>query len=166
MDSKPEEAQITSEQKNKLQDMDFDIDDQLLKVQKSNSELDHELLQIQRRKSTPKVVIEEFVQVDSDDDKSEEKPENKSDGNLWCDHMNCEVNKKPHKIMKHIEIEDVSYTPSTLLFGALSFVGAIGKLIVGTIRWMQDTEFWDLMMYLYLLFLLMQFTQLTEGQEI
>lgn len=46
MDSKPEEAQITSEQKNKLQDMDFDLDDQLLKVQKSNSELDQELLQI------------------------------------------------------------------------------------------------------------------------
>lgn len=89
--------------------MDFDLDDQLLKVQKSNSELDQELLQIQRRKSTPKVVIEEFVQVDSDDD-AEKKPklEEKQEENEWCDHENCEVNKKPHKIMKHIEIEDVS----------------------------------------------------------
>ena len=77
MDSKPEAAQIEEGKKNKLEDMDFDIDDHLLKVQKSNSELDHELLQIQRRKSTPKVVIEEFVQVDSDDDEKKEKPEEK-----------------------------------------------------------------------------------------
>lgn len=46
MDSKPEEAQIATDKTNKLQDMDFDLDDQLLKVQKSNSELDQELLQI------------------------------------------------------------------------------------------------------------------------
>lgn len=51
---------------NKLEGMDFDLDDQLLKIQKSDIEHDDELLQIQRRKSTPKVVIEEYVQCDSD----------------------------------------------------------------------------------------------------
>ena len=56
-------------------------------------ENDQELLQLQKRKSTPKVVIEEFVQgVDSDEDC----PDYEAEG------------KKPHKIKTHYEIDDVS----------------------------------------------------------
>lgn len=55
----------------KLAQMEFDTE-QLLQVQKSEIDHDQELLQIQRRKSTPKVVVEEFVQVDSDDDQDGE----------------------------------------------------------------------------------------------
>lgn len=102
-------AQVENEGQYKLEDMDFGLDDQLLKVQKSNSELDQELLQIQRRKSTPKVVIEEFVQVDSDKEDEKDKEEHKEDDDrLMCDNENCQVNTRPHKILKHIEIEDVS----------------------------------------------------------
>jgi hypothetical protein len=49
--------------------MQFDIEDDLLKIKQSDIEHDQELLQIQRRKSTPKVVIEEFVAVDDEADK-------------------------------------------------------------------------------------------------
>ena len=58
-------------------------------------EIDHdqELLQLQKRKSTPKVVIEEFVQ---DMDAEEECPNAEAEG------------KKPHKIKTHYEIDDVS----------------------------------------------------------
>lgn len=49
--------------------MQFDVEDDLLKIKQSDVEHDQELLQIQRRKSTPKVVIEEFVAVDEDADK-------------------------------------------------------------------------------------------------
>ena len=52
-----------------MQDMQFDIEDDLLKIKQSDIEHDQELLQIQRRKSTPKVVIEEFVAVDDEADK-------------------------------------------------------------------------------------------------
>ena len=47
--------------------MQFDIEDDLLKIKQSDAEHDQELLQIQRRKSTPKVVIEEYVADDDDD---------------------------------------------------------------------------------------------------
>lgn len=54
---------------------------------------DQELLQLQKRKSTPKVVIEEFVQdMDAEDD---------------CPYAEAE-GKKPHKIKTHYEIDDVS----------------------------------------------------------
>ena len=103
---------------NKLDEMEFDLDDHLLKVQKSNHEMDHELLQIQRRKSAPKVVIEEFVQVDSDDeekqkeDKDEE--EHKVSDDVWNENEQLQVSKKPHIVKKHIEIEDVSVNRSYL----------------------------------------------------
>lgn len=61
-------AQAEAE-KGLLQDMQFDVEDDLLKIKQSDVEHDQELLQIQRRKSTPKVVIEEFVAVDEDADK-------------------------------------------------------------------------------------------------
>ena len=48
--------------------MEFDLEDELLKIKQSDIDHDQELLQIQRRKSTPKVVVEEFVQVDSEDE--------------------------------------------------------------------------------------------------
>lgn len=54
---------------------------------------DQELLQLQKRKSTPKVVIEEFVQ---DMDAEEDCPNAEAEG------------KKPHKIKTHYEIDDVS----------------------------------------------------------
>ena len=69
MDSQPQvEEQALQEQANTLEGMTFDLDDQLLKVQKSDIDHDQELLQIQRRKSTPKVVIEEYVQMDTEND--------------------------------------------------------------------------------------------------
>ena len=51
--------------------MELEFDDEFLKIQQSDIEHDQELLQIQRRKSTPKVVVEEFVQVDSDEEQEE-----------------------------------------------------------------------------------------------
>jgi hypothetical protein len=58
---------------------------------------DHELLQLQKRKSTPKVVIEEFVNVGSDDEGEEctTCPAGKTDG-------------RQHKVKTHYEIDDVS----------------------------------------------------------
>ena len=63
-----EQAAIAGE-KALLQDMQFDVEDDLLKIKQSDAEHDQELLQIQRRKSTPKVVIEEYVADDDDADK-------------------------------------------------------------------------------------------------
>lgn len=54
-------------------------------------EIDQELLQIQRRKSTPKVVIEEFVPA-SDEEMDDE----------------AESPSKAHKVKTHYEIDDVS----------------------------------------------------------
>ena len=47
--------------------MQFDVEEDLLTIKQSDVEHDQELLQIQRRKSTPKVVIEEYVADDADD---------------------------------------------------------------------------------------------------
>ena len=102
-------------EKKKLEDMEFEIDDSLLQVQKSDIEHDQELLQIQRRKSTPKVVVEEFVAVDSGDEsdgsdgKAKKQEENKEHEILGDDGA---VNKRPHKVKTHIEIDDVSTSPS------------------------------------------------------
>jgi hypothetical protein len=56
---------------------------------------DHELLQLQKRKSTPKVVIEEFVAASSDDEEE-------------C--TSCPAGRagRPHKVKTHYEIDDVS----------------------------------------------------------
>eukprot|EP00356_Strombidium_inclinatum_P014502 CAMPEP_0170488310 /NCGR_PEP_ID=MMETSP0208-20121228/6895_1 /TAXON_ID=197538 /ORGANISM="Strombidium inclinatum, Strain S3" /LENGTH=143 /DNA_ID=CAMNT_0010762845 /DNA_START=61 /DNA_END=492 /DNA_ORIENTATION=- len=40
--------------------------------EQDNNEPDHELLQLQKRKSTPKVIIQEFVQNFNSDDESED----------------------------------------------------------------------------------------------
>lgn len=118
MESKP--IEVIPEDKNEnagngekktLEGMEFEIDESLLQVQKSDIEHDQELLQIQRRKSTPKVVVEEFVQVDSGDesDGSDGKPkkqEEYKEGDLLVD--DNAVNKRPHKVKTHIEIDDVS----------------------------------------------------------
>ena len=85
--------------------------------------MDHELLQIQRRKSAPKVVIEEFVQVDSDEDadskedKSKEDEEHKVSDDVWNANEQLQVSKKPHIVKKHIEIEDVSTDRGSLPLG-------------------------------------------------
>ena len=100
------------EQANTLEGMTFDLDDQLLKVQKSDIDHDQELLQIQRRKSTPKVVIEEYVQMDTENDeeaqpkKEEEKKE--SEDMIMSPDADGKVSNRPHKLLTHIEIEDVS----------------------------------------------------------
>ena len=53
-----------------------------------NQEADQELLQLQRRKSMPKVVIEEFVPAEDEEGQQEENT--------------------PHKVKTHHEIDDVS----------------------------------------------------------
>ena len=93
--------------------MEFDLDDELLKIKKADIDHDQELLQIQRRKSTPKVVVEEFVQVDSDedDDITNDKPkqeEEKQGDTEMNDGDNGQVNNRPHRVKTHIEIDDVS----------------------------------------------------------
>ena len=58
-------------------------------------EPDHELLQLQRRKSMPKVVIEEFV---PDETQEEDKDQAGT----------------PHKVITHHEVDDVSILTSNL----------------------------------------------------
>ena len=88
--------------------MQFEVEEDFLQIKQSDLEHDQELLQIQRRKSTPKVVIEEFVAVDEDGGKegdeilNEKNEENKSSSDKSLDA------KRPHKVMTHIEIEDFS----------------------------------------------------------
>lgn len=85
-----EEQKLTTEQKEENLAMEFDAE---MAEEFNNVEIDQELLQLQKRKSTPKVTIEEFVQgVDSD----EECPNAEKEG------------KKPHKVKTHYEIDDVS----------------------------------------------------------
>ena len=90
-----------------MEGLEFDLDDQLLKVQKSDIDHDQELLQIQRRKSTPKVVIEEYVQVDEDQPKKLEETKD-SDDQIMSPDGDGQTSKRPHKLLTHIEIEDVS----------------------------------------------------------
>ena len=80
MDSTPAEKQA-------LIEMEFDKEMAEFKTQ----EPDHELLQIQRRKSMPKVVIEEFVHDESQNEVED------------VDKLGT-----PHKVMTHHEIDDVS----------------------------------------------------------
>lgn len=119
MESKPidvipedqaENGENAAGEKKTLEGMEFEIDESLLQVQRSDIEHDQELLQIQRRKSTPKVVVEEFVQVDSGDesdgsDGKQKKQEENKEGDILDD---SQVNKRPHKVKTHIEIDDVS----------------------------------------------------------
>lgn len=90
--------------------MELEFDEEFLKIQQSDIEHDQELLQIQRRKSTPKVVVEEFVQVDSDEEPDEDpkQEEAKESDDIMCDSGDCKVSQRPHRLKTHIEIEDVS----------------------------------------------------------
>lgn len=71
MESKDQVIDEQPGEPGKLADMQFDVEDDFLKIKQSDVEHDQELLQIQRRKSTPKVVIEEFVTEDADKDDDE-----------------------------------------------------------------------------------------------
>ena len=110
----PEDAEENEDGKKKLEGMEFDLDEDLLRIQKDDGDHDQELLQIQRRKSTPKVVVQEFVQVDSDeepdDDVKPKKDEEFKEGELegMGDHTASQVNQRPHRLRTHIEIDDVS----------------------------------------------------------
>ena len=88
-----EEEQKTSTQIEEAFAMEFEAE-----MAEEVHEIDHdqELLQLQKRKSTPKVVIEEFV-TDLDDE----------DAEMDCPNAEAE-GKKPHKIKTHYEIDDVS----------------------------------------------------------
>ena len=95
--------------------MQFDVEDDFLKIKQSDLEHDQELLQIQRRKSTPKVVIEEFVAVDDDEEdnvmnNSDEATPEKKEENKESEKAGKDGN-RPHKVMTHIEIDDVSKNP-------------------------------------------------------
>ena len=75
-----------------------------MKMQTNITEADQELLQIQRRKSTPKVVIQEFV---GDDDSGEDdviEDSKKAEENQVA----MQDKNKPHKIKTHFEIDNVS----------------------------------------------------------
>lgn len=73
-------------------------------MQTNITEADQELLQIQRRKSTPKVLIQEFV---GDDDSGEDdviEDSKKAEENQ----VTMQDKNKPHKIKTHFEIDNVS----------------------------------------------------------
>ena len=75
-----------------------------MKMQTNITEADQELLQIQRRKSTPKVLIQEFV---GDDDSGEDdviEDSKKAEENQ----VTMQDKNKPHKIKTHFEIDNVS----------------------------------------------------------
>lgn len=65
-------------------------------------------------------MIEEFVQVDSDEeldsDNKEKFEENKDQDDIMVDNENCQVNTKPHKVKTHFEIEDVSSLINRIYF--------------------------------------------------
>lgn len=102
-----------------------DIDSQeLLQVKKSEMEQDQELLQIQKRKSAPRVVVEEYVQIDSDEDepmvetnkKEEQKESESNDQSKVAASDNSQVKAKFHRLKTHIEIDNVSPNHQTRLF--------------------------------------------------
>lgn len=72
----------------------MEFENEMAEIDDGNHEVDQELLQLQKRKSTPKVVIEEFVAAYSDEDED-------------CDDC-ADADKKPHKVKTHYEIDDVS----------------------------------------------------------
>ena len=67
--------------------------------------VDEELLAIQRRKSMPRVVIQEFVQNDSSDENDEE--EKKGEDNAATNNAD-KVERRPSKLVTHADVENVS----------------------------------------------------------
>ena len=96
--------------------MAFDDDDEFqsqMMMVPDITEADQELLQIQRRKSTPKVIIQEFVH--DSDSAGEDDIIEKNEKDCITD---CEADKlhpgKPHKIKTHFEIDNVRTTFLTI----------------------------------------------------
>ena len=124
MDSTPQQQPAAEKQENGLEQMEFELDEEFLKVQQHHFDDDQELLQIQRRKSTPKVVVEEFVQVDSDDDNDANQQPKLEENKEGEDFGDSKVNNRPHRLKTHIEIEDVSAlndTSNCLMYLAMFF---------------------------------------------
>ena len=71
-------------------------------------ENDQELLQLQKRKSTPKVVIQEFVDVDDGDLSSDSGEEKQAEKPKASPEGGANPKRKLSKLMTHHEIEDVS----------------------------------------------------------
>ena len=84
----------------KQEDMEFDAEHEV--IVKQEEEPDHELLQLQKRKSTPKVVIQEYIDGSSDEGSLSENDDLVG---------NSPVGKKrgsTHKLKTHHTIDDVS----------------------------------------------------------
>ena len=93
---------MEEEKKNQNDPLGMEFDAEMAEEIESDwkTDADQDLLQLQKRKSTPKVVIEEFVQGASSDEEEDE-PANKEEEPE-------QKGKKLHKTKTHYEIDDVS----------------------------------------------------------